>query len=145
MHFANKHDGCRLVNNIFYYPTSVPNAAVAIAWPDKDIRLRSDYNLFGPMVDRTHVAYVYRASVLDLVVRGPTLKQWQQASGQDAHSLQADRSCPARRGRSTRLTTPRRNAIGANCTASRTVCCTTTRCKDIRSCRSRLQRRRVRR
>lgn len=90
MHVTNKHDGCRLVNNIFYYPTSVPNAAVAIAWPTKDLRLVSDHNLFGPMVERTQVAYVYRSSILDLAAGGPTRKQWQQESGQDAHSLQTD-------------------------------------------------------
>jgi len=90
VHVTNKHDGCRLVNNIFYYPTSVPNAAVAIAWPTKDLRLVSDHNLFGPMVERTQVAYVYRSSILDLAAGGPTRKQWQQESGQDAHSLQTD-------------------------------------------------------
>jgi len=89
-HFLGKHDGCRFVNNLFYWPTSVPNAALAIVCPTKELRLTSDYNFFGPMVARTHVAYVYRNSVLDVIVPGPTLADWQQASGQDRHSLQGD-------------------------------------------------------
>ena len=84
------HQGVRIVNNIFYYPTSVPNAALAIAWPDRNITLSSDYNCWGPMVDKTHVAYVYHTSVNDLGPQGPSLEQWQTDSGLDPHSIQAD-------------------------------------------------------
>jgi len=89
-HFLGKHDGCRFVNNIFYYPTSVPNAALAIAFPSRDIKLTSDYNLFGPMRDGTHVAYVYAGAVTNLAISGPTLKKWQKNSGQDLDSIQAE-------------------------------------------------------
>jgi len=90
VHFLGKHDGCRFVNNIFYYPTSVPNAALAINYPTRELKLTSDYNLFGPMVNRTHVAYVYARSLSKLQASGPELEDWQQSSGQDAHSIQAD-------------------------------------------------------
>ncbi|MBC8443344.1 hypothetical protein H8D79_01315, partial [PVC group bacterium] len=90
VHFLGKHDGCRFVNNIFYYPTSVPNAALAISYPTKDLKLTSDYNLFGPMVNRTQVAYVYAGSLSNLPASGPKLEDWQESSGQDAHSIQAD-------------------------------------------------------
>lgn len=89
-HFLGNHEGCRFVNNIFSWPTSVPNAALAIVWPSKDLRLTSDYNFFGPMVERTQVAYVYRNSVLDIIVPGPKLADWQQGSAQDRHSRQGD-------------------------------------------------------
>ncbi len=84
------HEGVRFVNNIFYYPTSVPNAAVAIAWPDENITLTSDYNCWGPMVDKTRVAYVYHTSVNDVGPTGLTIADWQADSGLDAHSIQAD-------------------------------------------------------
>jgi len=89
-HFLGKHDGCRFVNNIFYYPTSVPNAALAISFPSRDLNLTSDHNIFGPMVNGTHVAYVYSGLLSNLPASGPTLEEWQKSSGQDAHSIRAD-------------------------------------------------------
>jgi len=89
-YFHGDHRGCRFVNNIFFRATSVPNAALAISFATKDIRLTSDYNCFGPMVARTHVAFVYRGYVTNVLVPGPTLEQWQKNSGQDRHSIQAN-------------------------------------------------------
>ena len=89
-YFIGKHDGCRFVNNIFYFPTSVPNAALVMSYPSKDIKMTSDYNCFGPMVNRTQVAYVYSGSLSNLLAHGPGLEEWQRTSGQDAHSVQAD-------------------------------------------------------
>ena len=90
VHVYGPHDGVRVVSNAFYYPTSVPNAAVAIAHADKNITLTSDHNLFGPMRSGTHVAYVFRVPNTNLPIPGPTLAEWQKNSGRDLHSLQTD-------------------------------------------------------
>lgn len=90
IYVTGRHEGTRITNNIFYFPTSVPNAALAISWADRNINLESDYNCWGPMVDKTHVAYVYHTSVNDLGPQGPSLAQWQADSGLDTHSIQAD-------------------------------------------------------
>lgn len=84
------HKGCRFVNNIFWWPTSVPNAALVITHPKEIIELTSDYNLWGPMREKTQVAYVYSTNILDLAIPGHDLAEWRKNSGQDAHSLQAD-------------------------------------------------------
>jgi nitrous oxidase accessory protein NosD len=84
------HEGVRFANNILYYPTSVPNAALAIAWLDREITLTSDYNCWGPMVDKTRVAYVYHTSVNDVGPTGLTIADWQADSGLDENSIQAD-------------------------------------------------------
>jgi len=84
------HEGVRFANNILYYPTSVPNAALAIAWPDRDIKLTSDFNCWGPMREGTRVAYVYHTSVNDVGPTGLTIADWQADSGLDANSIQAD-------------------------------------------------------
>jgi len=90
LYTVGDHEGVRFVNNLLYYPTSVPNGALAIAWPDRNITLTSDYNCWGPMVDKTRVAYVYHTSVNDVGPTGLTIADWQADSGLDAHSIQAD-------------------------------------------------------
>ncbi|MDY0166735.1 MAG: right-handed parallel beta-helix repeat-containing protein [Thermoguttaceae bacterium] len=106
------HEGARLVNNSLYYPTSVPNAAIAIAWPDRAISLTSDYNCFGDMVEGTRVAYVYHSSVNDVGPTGLTLADWQADSDMDVHSIQADPLFVAPREGDFRLA-PGSPAIGA--------------------------------
>ena len=93
VHVHAPNEGTRVVNNIFYYPTTVPNAALAISHGDRSIErvvLTSDYNLFGPMREGTQVAYVYRVPNTDLPLPGPTLSAWRKNSGQDLHSVQVD-------------------------------------------------------
>ena len=90
VHIYGPHEGVRVVNNIFNYPTSVPNAAIACSWPSRDIGFTSDYNLFGPAVQGTHVAYVYSGSVLNRLISGADLGEWRKNSGQGEHSLQTN-------------------------------------------------------
>jgi len=87
---GSTHKGCRFVNNIFWWPTSVPNAALVITHPKEILELTSDYNLWGEMVKKTQVAYVYSTNILDLAITGHDLAEWRKNSGQDAHSLQTD-------------------------------------------------------
>lgn len=42
------------------------------------------------MAGGTHVAYVYSGLLSNLRASGSTLDEWQESSGQDAHSVQAD-------------------------------------------------------
>ncbi|MBT3378791.1 MAG: DUF1565 domain-containing protein [Lentisphaerae bacterium] len=84
------HKGCRFVNNIFWFPTSVPNAALVITHPEERLEMTSDYNFWGEMVAKTQVAYLYSTNILKLALTGHDLAEWRTNSGQDKHSLQAD-------------------------------------------------------
>ena len=88
--FSGDHQGTRIVNNLLYYPTSVPNAAISIGWKEEQLQLTSDHNLWGPMVARTQVAYAHRGNILDLTLTGETLDAWRTQSSQDVHSIQTD-------------------------------------------------------
>ena len=84
--------GLRIENNIFYQwaGPKKPNWAVVVyAGKDGKFDLRSDYNLFYSPMDY-HKIGALRTTKYDIISEGHTLAQWQENSGHDQHSIQAD-------------------------------------------------------
>jgi len=86
------HAGIRMVNNIWYCPSGRYNPNIAVYLPQGQTKpeFQSDYNLFLLEARNRKVAMVYAGSIQEVAVPGNVLGEWQEKSGRDRHSVQAD-------------------------------------------------------
>jgi hypothetical protein len=89
LNLGGKHTGTKVLNNIFYCATSVANAQVALSPGDNPVEIQSDHNLFFSNVKGYKIGAVYGAYSRPSML-GETLREWQEKSGLDKHSVQAD-------------------------------------------------------